>query len=535
MCNLLLSQVRPELSDTAARVDTVNDVTVSADHADTISSPCAHAGLAHTKDGFSIVLISELAWSAEPGSREGPYPKCGLDTRWMLTQMMVLFTPCLFLWLGAWVSTAIGLDFRYHNSVEVEQYLKAIHRNYSSLTHLHSIGKSEEGRDLWVLVLGKHPTEHRTGIPEFKYVGNMHGNEVVGRVMLLHLIEHLTQGYLSDPLVTRILNSTRVHILPSMNPDGFEASTRDCINVEGRFNKHGVDLNRNFPDAFELNEDERREAEVQAVMDWLNSETFVLSANLHGGAVVASYPYDNSNGGGELQKSSSITPDDDVFVHLAKTYSQSHAHMSKNNACYEPTEFKDGITNGYYWYPLPGGMQDYNYVWGRCLEITVELSCCKYPPEGELPGLWAANKPALLAYMQQVHLGVKGQVLTWMGAPVQNALVEVEGRQNLCPFRTDRNGEYYRLLLPGNYTIKVTGPGQETITERLSIPHGPDTFSALRHDFILPKSSSGVLAPTSPPESCTAKLRNLQGSHGAALLATRLTPLLALTLWALLL
>lgn len=54
---------------------------------------------------------------------------------------------------------------------------------------------------------------------------------------------------------------------------------------------------------------------------------------------------------------------------------------------------------------LSGGMQDYNYVWAQCLEITLELSCCKFPPEHDLPGLWEANKPALLAYMQQVHLG----------------------------------------------------------------------------------------------------------------------------------
>lgn len=54
---------------------------------------------------------------------------------------------------------------------------------------------------------------------------------------------------------------------------------------------------------------------------------------------------------------------------------------------------------------LLGGMQDYNYVWAQCLELTLEISCCKFPPEAELPGLWEANKPALLAYIQQVHLG----------------------------------------------------------------------------------------------------------------------------------
>lgn len=64
-----------------------------------------------------------------------------------------------------------------------------------------------------------------------------------------------------------------------------------------RYNKNGVDLNRNFPDVFEINADREREKEVRAVMDWLKTESFVLSANLHGGAVVASYPYDNSNGG----------------------------------------------------------------------------------------------------------------------------------------------------------------------------------------------------------------------------------------------
>ncbi|XP_076849859.1 carboxypeptidase M [Brachyhypopomus gauderio] len=440
---------------------------------------------------------------------------------------MWIFSLCLF--LGSLVSSGLGLEFRYHNSVQVQQYLKDISANYSDFTHLHSIGRSVEGRELWVLILGQHPREHRPGIPEFKYVGNMHGNEVVGRVLLLQLIDHLTQSYLRDPFVTRLLNSTRIHILPSMNPDGFEAATRDCLYSQGRFNKNGVDLNRNFPDAFSGNSGQVREKEVVAVMEWIQNETFVLSANLHGGAVVASYAYDNSNGGRELQGSASVTPDDDVFIHLAKTYSLKHTSMHKGNSCPDSKDFSYGITNGYKWYPLKGGMQDYNYVWGQCLEITLELSCCKFPPESDLQDLWEANKPALLAYMQQVHLGLKGQVLDTNGVPVENASVEVQGRRNLCPFRTNHNGEYYRLLLPGKYTITVTCPGHKTLIETVSVPYGLDEFSAKTHNFQIQKIVSSTVPGMTAPTCVTPRPRSSE-NHSAALLPNTITALIALTI-----
>ncbi|XP_073723233.1 carboxypeptidase M [Misgurnus anguillicaudatus] len=400
---------------------------------------------------------------------------------------MIVFVLYLFFW--SWLPSAHSLEFRYHNSVEVEQYLKNTTKMYPSITYLHSIGQSVEGRELWVLVIGQNPNQHRTGIPEFKYVGNMHGNEVVSRVVLLQLIDYLTSRYLSDPLVTRMLNSSRVHILPSMNPDGFESSAPDCINTVGRYNKNGVDLNRNFPDVFQAN-NVQREKEVKAVMDWLTSETFVLSANLHGGAVVASYPYDNSNGGAEMQGGQSVSPDNDVFIYLAKTYSYNHTSMYKGDPCYGSSGFVDGITNGYSWYALQGGMQDYNYVWAQCFEITLEISCCKFPAVSDLPGLWDANKPALLAYMKQVHLGVKGVVMDSNANPIQNAVVQVNSRSNLNSFKTDRNGEYYRLLLPGTYSITVTFPGHKTVTQTVSVPYGPDKFSALTQNFILVKSDN---------------------------------------------
>ena len=70
-----------------------------------------------------------------------------------------------------------------------------------------------------------------------------------------------------------------------------------------------------------------------------------------------------------------------------------------------------GITNGAQWYVVAGGMQDFNYLFSNCFEITVEVSCCKYPLAEDLVPQWNANKKSLIKYLQKVHQGIKGHVL----------------------------------------------------------------------------------------------------------------------------
>uniref|UniRef100_A0A8B9T6X4 Carboxypeptidase M n=1 Tax=Anas platyrhynchos TaxID=8839 RepID=A0A8B9T6X4_ANAPL len=368
-----------------------------------------------------------------------------------------LLPPCP--WVAAvlcLLALAAALDFGYHHAEELEAYLREVHAAHPALTHLHSIGRSVEGRDLWVLVLGRFPTQHKIGIPEFKYVANMHGDETVGREILLHLIDYLVTSYGRDPNITKLLNNTRIHIMPTMNPDGFEATKNNNVTIQ---------------------------PETRAVMNWIKNETFVLSANLHGGALVASYTFDNGNSG------YSRSPDDDVFIHLAKTYSFNHASMYKGTGCDSRQTFPDGITNGYSWYQLEGGMQDYNYVWGQCFEITLELSCCKYPPADQLEKFWTDNKVALVEYIKQVHLGVKGQVTDRNGNPIPNAIVEAQGRSHVCPYRTNAHGEYFLLLLPGKYVINATVPGFKSMLKTVEIPDNTANFNALKQDFSFSEAS----------------------------------------------
>ena len=51
----------------------------------------------------------------------------------------------------------------------------------------------------------------------------MHGNEVVGKEMLLLFLAALCEEYNEgNPRAKFMLKHTRVHILPSMNPDGWQ-------------------------------------------------------------------------------------------------------------------------------------------------------------------------------------------------------------------------------------------------------------------------------------------------------------------------
>lgn len=105
----------------------------------------------------------------------------------------------------------------------------------------------------------------------------------------------------------------------------------------------------------------------------------------------------------------------------------------------------------------PGGMQDYNYVWYGCHEVTLEVSCCKYPPAHELKKYWDDNQLSLIKFLAEAHRGVQGFVNDVNGIPLERVSMKVKGRD--VGFLTTKYGEYWRILLPGMYKMEVFADG----------------------------------------------------------------------------
>lgn len=362
----------------------------------------------------------------------------------------------------------------YHSYASLVTALTDLANAHPSICRLISLGQSVQHRELWAIRITDNPDTEEDE-PEFKYISTMHGNEPIGMELCLKLIERLLNSYGTDGRITSLVDETVICIVPLMNPDGFVAWYNNPGLASARYNANGMDLNRLFPEysvdfAGTFWDEELDlsdcEPEVAAIMQWSIDNSFVASANFHGGALVVNYPYDDD---GKPSGVDSPSPDDCLFEDIARRYS------IHNGPMWNSLEFDDGITNGAAWYVAIGGMQDWSYRYTACNEVTIELSDTKAPPATALPTLWTQNEESMLAYIEAVHIGVRGLVADrHTGAPLW-AQITVTG--NAQPVFTDPDvGDYRRMLLPGTYTLRYEADGYVPFTvSNISVTDGDAT------------------------------------------------------------
>uniref|UniRef100_A0A8C1WSV0 Carboxypeptidase X (M14 family), member 1b n=1 Tax=Cyprinus carpio TaxID=7962 RepID=A0A8C1WSV0_CYPCA len=398
------------------------------------------------------------------------------------------------------------LDFRHHNYKEMRKLMKSVNEMCPDITRIYSIGKSYMGLKLYVMEISDNPGKHELGEPEFRYVAGMHGNEVLGRELLLNLMEYICQEYKrGNERIVHLVKETRIHLLPSMNPDGYEMAYKKGSELSGwslgRFSYEGIDMNHNFADlntvmwdAIELETDKSKlinhyfpipeyytsedamvAPETRAVISWMQTIPFVLSANLHGGELVVTYPFDMTKDWAPREHTP--TPDESFFRWLATVYASTNHVMSNpdRRPCHNEDFLRyNNIINGANWHTVPGSMNDFSYLHTNCFEVTVELSCDKFPHASELPIEWENNKESLLVYMEQVHRGIKGVVKDRdTEAGIADAIIKVDDIDH--HIRSAFDGDFWRLLNPGNYDVTVTAEGYFPATRscRVEYEHYP--------------------------------------------------------------
>ncbi len=98
---------------------------------------------------------------------------------------------------------------------------------HPELVTLHSIGKSHEGRDIWVVAVTNVATGPDIDKPAFWVDGNIHAAELTASTACMYYLHHLVTGYGQEPAVTHLLDTRAIYICPRLNPDGAELALAD--------------------------------------------------------------------------------------------------------------------------------------------------------------------------------------------------------------------------------------------------------------------------------------------------------------------
>jgi carboxypeptidase T len=266
----------------------------------------------------------------------------------------------------------------YHTYDEMTVLLHSLAANYSDIMSLTSIGKTYEGRDLWMVKLSDHVGEDEDE-PEVFFMGAHHGNEKPFYEVLIFFIQFIVDRYENKTSnVQEVINNTELYILPMVNPDGVETITRkNCAPNYGLFGLQkkvtsiGVDLNRNYnykwfyyflnpwryyratslTDRSNVYRGESPfcENETQAIKSFIETHHIIISLSYHTSGELVLYPW------GYTQN----PPNDKlVFVSIGENISKFNNYT---------------LAQGIELYPTLGDFDDWGYGDHGIFSFTIEL------------------------------------------------------------------------------------------------------------------------------------------------------------------
>lgn len=319
---------------------------------------------------------------------------------------------------------------------------------YPSLCRLDTIGTSNYGKLILALKISDNVAS-KEDEPKVFYSSTIHGDEPAGFVLMLRLCDYLLRNYQTSGRIKTLVNNLEIWINPISNPDGTYRTGNSIISPV-RFNSNGYDLNRNFPDPlkpYSLSNIQQKETHL--MIDFLRVHRFVISANFHSGAEVVNYPWD---------RWAAPHPDDSWFYGISRAYADT---VHKYSGPVYMNDLMNGVTQGFDWYPVYGGRQDF-VTWelqGR--EVTIELNDPKDIPPSQLPLLWEYNYRSLIQYLENALYGIQGKVENVKDLKPVPAKVFIKGHDadSSHVYSDTITGSFVRLISPGIWDLSFSATG----------------------------------------------------------------------------
>ena len=359
------------------------------------------------------------------------------------------------------VNKAMDWD-NYPTYTQYDSIMQSFKTLYPSLCRLDTIGTSVNGKLVLALKISDN-TGTDGDKPSVFYTSTMHGDEPGGYVLMLHLADYLLKNYSVSNRVKNLVDNLEIWINPLANPDG-TYNHGDTINLPTRYNANGYDLNRNFPDPITPNTVKQKE--TLDMIRFMRKHRFIISANFHTGNEVVNYPWDRWE---------RLHADNDWFESIGRKYADT-VHL--NSVAGYMTFLDDGVTDGYKWYPVYGGRQDFVTYELQGREVTIELDNESITPAAQLPLLWQYNWRSLLGYLENALYGIHGLVRDVNSYAPVPAKVFIAGydKDSSQVYSDTLTGSFVRFLTPGSWNLTFSAVGyRDTTVNKITVAPGQKT------------------------------------------------------------
>ncbi len=116
---------------------------------------------------------------------------------------------------------------RFYRYDDLTAILHQFAADHPHLFQVESLGKSNEGRDIWAVTATSAATGPALEKPAFWVDGNVHSVEVSASAACLYFLHTLATRHGNDADITRALDTRAFYVVPRINPDGAEWALAD--------------------------------------------------------------------------------------------------------------------------------------------------------------------------------------------------------------------------------------------------------------------------------------------------------------------